>query len=117
MNKSFLWPAALLIGSLFACQTPSPSHQLAKTVLADSTLQIVDSMARNVLAQGFNAGSGYSQVWARDLNTFIETACEVNDPAEIRGAILLFFCLQQPNDEMIDGYVLKPDFTWYDNTP
>lgn len=67
MNKSFLWPAGLLIGSLFACQTPSPSHQLAKTVLADSTLQIVDSMARNVLAQGFNAGSGYSQVWARDL--------------------------------------------------
>ena len=117
MNKSALIPICLLMGGLYACQTPSPSHQLAKTVLADSTLQIVDSMARNVLAQGFNAGSGYSQVWARDLNTFIETACEVNDPAEIRGAILLFFCLQQPNDEMIDGYVLKPDFTWNDNTP
>ena len=29
----------------------------------------------------------------------------------------LFFALQQPNDEMIDGYVLKPDFTWNDTCP
>ena len=55
--------------------------------------------------------------YARDMNTFIEIACEESDPHELREAILLFFALQQPNDEMIDGYVLKEDFTWYDDTP
>ena len=117
MYKKYYLPLLLLAGSMMACQQPSKNRQLADTLLNDSTLQQVDSMARAVLAHGFNAGSGYSQVWARDLNTFIETACEVNDPADIRGAILLFFRLQQPGDEMVDGYVLKPDFTWYDDTP
>ena len=51
------------------------------------------------------------------MNTFIEVACEENDTQYLRHAILLFFALQQPNDEMIDGYVLKPDFTWNDNVP
>ncbi len=74
-------------------------------------------MAKATLQSGFNAGSGYSQIWARDMNTFIETACDVSDPKNLREAILLFFALQQPNNEMIDGYVLKKDFTWYDNTP
>lgn len=74
-------------------------------------------MARSVIGQGFNAGSGYSQIWTRDMNTFIEVACEETNQTDIRNAILLFFALQQPNDEMIDGYVLKPDFTWYDNHP
>lgn len=100
-----------------ACATRTPEMQLAETILGDSTLIRVDSMARSVIRQGFNAGSGYSQIWARDMNTFIETACEENDPAQLRQAILLFFALQQPNGEMIDGYVLKPDFTWYDDTP
>lgn len=114
-KKSYL--SLLLAGILCACGTSSHERQLAQAIQNDSTLVQVDSMARAILGQGFNAGSGYSQVWARDMNTFIETACEVNDPADIRGAILLFFGMQQPNDEMIDGYVLKPDFTWYDDTP
>jgi hypothetical protein len=51
------------------------------------------------------------------MNTFIEVACEESNSDELREAILLFFSLQQPNNEMIDGYVLKEDFTWYDDTP
>ncbi len=70
--------------------------KLASEILADSSLQIVDSMARALLKKGFNAGSGYSQVWARDLNTFIEIALEEVDHSEVRGAILVFFALQQP---------------------
>ncbi len=100
-----------------SCSTSSPQHRLAERIANDSTLATVDSMARATLSGSFNAGSGYSQVWARDLNTFIETACEVNDPAEIRQALLLFFMLQQPNGEMIDGYVLREDFTWNDPVP
>ena len=103
--------------AFLSCTTTNPQQQLAETILNDTTLHQVDSMARSIISQGFNAGSGYSQIWARDMNTFIEVACEETNQTDIRNAILLFFALQQPNDEMIDGYVLKPDFTWYDNHP
>jgi len=107
----------LMAAAIVGCTEKHPATALAADILADTSLDKVDSMARKVLASGFNAGSGYSQVWARDLNTFIETACEVNDPKEVRGALELFFALQQPNGEMIDGYVLKEDFNWGDNHP
>ena len=80
--------------------------QLAETILGDSTLIRVDSMARSVIRQGFNAGSGYSQIWARDMNTFIETACEENDPAQLRQAILLFFALRNPLLGLLDIMIL-----------
>jgi hypothetical protein len=92
-------------------------NQLANKILKDPSLITVDSMAHNLLKKGFNAGGGYSQIWARDMNTFIEPLCEVTNTHEIREAILLFFALQQPNGEMIDGYVKKQDFTWDDNHP
>lgn len=116
MNGKFLI-AGTLCSLFFSCATPTPEQQLAEKIQQDKTLQVVDSMARVAIRQGFNAGSGYSQIWARDMNTFIEVACEESNPEELRGAILLFFALQQPNGEMIDGYVLKPDFTWNDNVP
>lgn len=109
--------AGALSAILFSCAAPTPEQQLAEQIRNDKTLHQVDSMARAVIRQGFNAGSGYSQIWARDMNTFIEVACEESNPTDLRNAILLFFALQQPNDEMIDGYVLKPDFTWNDNVP
>ena len=100
---------------IISCSTHSPSkRRVARQILSDSTLTIVDTMARHLLKKGFNAGSGYSQVWARDMNTFIEIALQEVDPKEIRGALLVFFALQQPNNEMIDGYVLNKDFTWGD---
>lgn len=109
--------AAMFFGGLFAACSNSPHGDLVKKIQEDKTLVTVDSMARSVIRQGLNAGSGYSQIWARDMNTFIETACEEVNHQDLKNAILLFFALQQPNDEMIDGYVLKPDFTWNDNTP
>lgn len=116
MKKKYLF-STLLCGAFLACTGPTPTQQLASEILNDPTLQVVDSMARSTIRSGFNAGSGYSQIWARDMNTFIEVACEESNPADLRNAILLFFALQQPNNEMIDGYVLKKDFTWPDDTP
>lgn len=111
----------ILLGSSLSAQQKATSKgtelRLAQTILADQKLKYVDSLARQVIKEGFNAGSGYSQIWARDLNTFIETALEERSPADVRGAILLFFQMQQPNGEMVDGYVLKKDFTWHDDTP
>ena len=102
---------------LASCAAPNPNLELAEAIRNDQSFHQVDSMARAVIGQGLNAGSGYSQIWARDMNTFIETACEITDQKVLREAILLFFALQQPNDEMIDGYVLKPEFTWNDTCP
>lgn len=116
-NKKKLTLLCCALLMLASCSQNNENKQLATQILADKSLHIVDSMARETIASGFNAGSGYSQIWARDMNTFIETACEVSKPNELREAILLFFALQQPNNEMIDGYVLKEDFTWYDDTP
>ena len=108
---------ALFCSGLLSCTAPTATQQLAGDILADQSFHTVDSMARAVIRSGFNAGSGYSQIWARDMNTFIEVACEESNPSDLRNAILLFFALQQPNDEMIDGYVLKTDFNWGDDHP
>lgn len=117
MKHSMKYAAmAALTAMCLSCTTKQP-NPLAKEILNNPDLQVVDSMGRSILSQGFNAGSGYSQVWARDMNTFIETACEVVNPEEIRGALLVFFALQQPNNEMIDGYVLKGEFNWGDPRP
>ena len=109
--------AGMTCAFLVSCAAPNPNLELAEAIRNDQSFHQVDSMARAVIGQGLNAGSGYSQIWARDMNTFIETACEVTNPKVLREAILLFFALQQPNDEMIDGYVLKPEFTWNDTCP
>jgi hypothetical protein len=98
-------------------RTPNPNKALAKQILDNTSFTVADTMARALLKKGFNAGSGYSQIWARDMNTFIEIALEEVNPKDIRGAILVFFALQQPNNEMIDGYVLNRDFTWGDPNP
>lgn len=113
--KTILYTILVLL--LAACGGNTRERELAEAILRDTTLRTVDSMARVVVGEGFNAGSGYSQVWARDLNTFVELACEVNDPEDVRNALLLFFALQQPNGEVVDGYVLKEDFDWGDDRP
>ena len=111
MIKKYTYIRLLTYSLLLTCFYSVKAQNLSKTILEDKSLNTVDSMAREVIKSGFNAGSGYSQIWARDMNTFIETACEENNPNDLRQAILLFFALQQPNNEMIDGYVLKEDFT------
>lgn len=84
--------ASIIVTEIGCSGTVSQQNRkLANEILNDSSFQLVDSMGRSILARGLNAGSGYSQVWARDLNTFIETACEVTDPQDIRNALLIFF--------------------------
>ncbi|WP_286587903.1 hypothetical protein [Sphingobacterium sp. N143] len=58
-----------LLASSSSAQQHTPQIELAKTILADTKLSYVDSLARQIIKEGFNAGSGYSQIWARDLNT------------------------------------------------
>jgi glycogen debranching enzyme len=78
---------------------------LAREILADRSLHDVHEMARKVFEDGLTAGSGYSEVWIRDLNTFIEVALEVTEPQRLRESLLTFFKFQGANGDIADGYV------------
>lgn len=83
--------------------------ELAGRILADKTLAQVHRMAQVLLAKSLNAGSGYPEVWIRDLNTFIEVALEVNPPQHFRDALLTFCRLQGDDGNVVDGYVIPAD--------
>lgn len=107
--------AALLVASgapAFAAHPSKADAKLAKQIRVDASLQHVHQMALDVLKGGLNAGSGYHQVWIRDLNTFIEVSLEVNPHDELRYALLMFFKFQGPTGDIVDGYrVLDPNRT------
>lgn len=89
-------------------QVAGPNDQmLARKILADPNLPRVLDQARDLLKTGFTAGSGYGEVWIRDLNTFIELSLQVNDPQSIRAALLTFFRFQGPEGDIPDGYIPK----------
>jgi len=90
------------------------NKDLAKRILSDARLDTIITKAKVLLSKGFNAGDGYPQVWIRDFNTFIETSCEVYNVDSIRHNLLTFLYLQQPNGEIVDGYVLKGHVSWND---
>ena len=90
------------------------NRDLANRILADKSLDTVYSEASLLLKKGFTAGDGYPQVWIRDFNTFIEASCEVYDTRIIRENLLTFLTLQQPDFEIVDGYVLKGHVSWDD---
>jgi hypothetical protein len=80
---------------------------LARRILADPNLPAVLDKGKALLKTGFTAGSGYGEVWIRDLNTFIELSLQVNDPKMIREALLTFFKFQGPQGDIPDGYIPK----------
>jgi hypothetical protein len=79
--------------------------ELAGQIRRDPILNDVHRMAKTLLSGGLNAGSRYPEVWIRDLNTFIETALEVNPPQHLREALLTFLKFQGPNGDIVDGYI------------
>ncbi|MEN8230485.1 MAG: hypothetical protein ABFS38_20150 [Bacteroidota bacterium] len=77
--------------------------------------EAVKENAYEILESGFNAGDGYNQVWARDLNTFIKFSCRVVEQALVRDALLKFFFFQGFDGNMIDGYEEVPPGYQVDN--
>ncbi len=80
------------------------SNELAKQILGNVDYAKVEEMAFGILKTGFNAGDGYNQVWARDLNTFIKYSCRVLEKEVVHEAVLKFFYFQGFDGNMIDGY-------------
>jgi hypothetical protein len=88
----------------------SARHPLSpKTASAIGTIMphadTVQAMAERLIQSGFTAGDGYGEVWIRDLNTFMDVACQVNDKAIIRRHLFTFFQFQQPDGGILDGYI------------
>ena len=85
---------------------PTPADPaLAREILADEELRKVRDRGKALLGTGLTAGSGYGEVWIRDLNTFIELALQVNEPEGIRQALLTFFAFQGEDGNIVDGYI------------
>lgn len=84
----------------------APGHAaLARQILQDPRPARVRAMGLELLRSGLNAGSGYAEVWIRDLNTFIVPALEVTPRDTIRQALLNFLHFQGPQGDIVDGYV------------
>lgn len=115
LKRLFIYAFAFTIGispvSARSAENDSPPQlrqtELAREILADQTLRHVHRMAQDLLKGRINAGSGYEEVWIRDLNTFIEIALEVNPRQRLREALLTFFKFQGTNGDIVDGYIPK----------
>lgn len=97
----------LLFIALLSCEM---SFAQSESPLAtfNSLKNQVKSSGEELLKNGFRAGDGYGEVWIRDFNTFMELSCKVNDKAIIKQHLITFFQFQQPDGEIVDGYVPKP---------
>lgn len=82
-----------------------PASAAEKNIFKPEVTQKVKTMAEELIKTGFTAGDGYGEVWIRDLNTFIELSCKVNDKSLIRKHLITFFQFQQPDGAILDGYI------------
>ncbi len=90
-------------------------ESLKEQIRNNSDYNKVERMAYDILKTGFNAGDGYNQVWARDLNTFIKYSCRAIPYETVRDALLKFFYFQGFDGNMVDGYEQVPDDYIVDN--
>ncbi len=110
----------------FACSTPvekSENKALAQKIATDENIPLVKAKALEIMKSGFNAGSGYREVWIRDYNTFIELAAQVFPKEELRENLMVFFRMQGDDGNIIDGFTpaeqikVKYDFIYSDLEP
>ncbi len=100
-SKIFLILILFLSGNLWL---QAQDKKLVDEILQNEDLPKVFNKGSEILKTGFNAGSGYSEVWIRDLNTFIIYACRVRPTKEVRDALMPFFYAQGFDGNIIDGY-------------
>ena len=98
----------IIIIGLWAC-TLAPSHNedLKKQIQTNEYFAFVKEKALKVVKTGFNAGDGYSEVWIRDYNTFIELSAEVFPEETLKENLRVFFRLQRGDGNIIDGFIPK----------
>lgn len=114
MNKNIVLTALLGLALpvvSFAQETGNIQKQ--QTNIQPAVMGKVKTMAEELIKKGFTAGDGYGEVWIRDLNTFIELSCKVNDKSQIKKHLITFFQFQQPDGAILDGYIPASKATIY----
>ena len=81
--------------------------ELANQILDDHDLSDVAARAAALLKDGFNAGSGYPEVWIRDFATFERIALRVNDPKAVRDSLLMVLRFQRADGDIPDGFTAQ----------
>jgi hypothetical protein len=85
--------------------SPDKQRDLARRILEDKRMDQVVQMGHELLKSGLSAGSSYTEVWIRDLNTFIVPLLDVTPHERVRDALLTFFHFQGEDGGIVDGYV------------
>ncbi|QGY42224.1 hypothetical protein GM418_00695 [Maribellus comscasis] len=106
--KSF-FAFLLFVVILLSCSAKQSSERkkLADKINTTASISYTKSKALEIIKTGFNAGDGYSEVWIRDYNTFIELASEVYSSEDLKKNLLVFFRMQGDDGNIIDGFVPK----------
>lgn len=115
---------ALVFALPFLSCGNAETKKLAGEIKADENMKKVTEKALEVIKTGFNAGDGYREVWIRDYNTFIELAAKVYPKEELKENLLVFFRMQEPDGNIIDGFTPRQqigkgetDFSYTDLEP
>lgn len=102
--KKAAW--AFLTSLCFCSQLKAqPTQNLESHIQNDSSLDKVKLMALDLIKTGFNAGSGYGEVWIRDFNTFMELSCKVMPKDSVKSRLRVFFQMQGNDGNIVDGYI------------
>lgn len=103
MKRSMRFLASGLLMVSLSSFAQQDRHALTKRITEDTRLGEVKARALTLLKSGLNAGEGYSEVWIRDFNTFMDLACATHEAPEIRKQLLLFFHFQGEDGNIVDG--------------
>ncbi|MDR7130933.1 glycogen debranching enzyme [Algoriphagus sp. 4150] len=104
MKKYLVIAALALVFNAKAQDKPKTNEALSQQIISDENFKFVKEKALEVIAEGFNAGDGYREVWIRDYNTFINLAAKVYPKEELKENLLVFFRMQGEDGNIIDGF-------------
>jgi hypothetical protein len=109
--SSVLLLYSLIVSYPAETQKGTTSKSLAIRILRDKKIDSVYLKAKGLISKGFTAGSGYSEIWIRDFNTFINASLDVSSPEEVKGKLFLFFKFQAFDGNIVDGVIQKTKVT------
>ncbi|WPR77783.1 GH36-type glycosyl hydrolase domain-containing protein [Algoriphagus sp. NG3] len=104
MKKYLVIAAFALIFNANAQDKIKVNEELGQQIKTDENFKYVKEKALEIIAEGFNAGDGYREVWIRDYNTFINLAAKVYPKEELKENLLVFFRMQGEDGNIIDGF-------------
>jgi len=104
MKKYLLIAVFALVSHAKAQDKAKVNEELGRQIKTDENFKYVKEKALEVIAEGFNAGDGYREVWIRDYNTFVNLAAKVYPKEELKENLLVFFRMQGEDGNIIDGF-------------